>query len=546
MKKKLLLIIILLMAAALRLVALDKYPAGLNADEAALGYNAYSLIQTGHDEHGAAWPLVFRSFDDYKPPLYFYLVLPFVKVLGLNVWSVRLPSAFLGIGGVFLIYLLANALFKPKTKNFVTPGHLAAFLLSISPWHLHFSRGGWEANVASVFLLLGIYALWKSQSNSRWYFLAGLSLVASLYAYHSMRIIVPLIGLFFILQGGKDLFKPIKTHGWVPALIVSIILLIPLGLQMISKEGQSRFSGVSIFADSGPYWEALELRRENPYPDSVVTKTIFNPKVTYSLRLFKNYLSHFSPRFLFITGDEIARSKVPGSGQSPIVLAPFAALGVLFLLRRFRTEHKLILFWLLISPLAASLTFQSPHALRAQNMVYPLILTITWGIWKTFGYLARHFKTLSWLVLAFLITTLGWESAKYLHEYYVHYPRELSYAWEYGFDQVASFIKQNQEKYKHIIISDHYDQPYIILAFYLKYPPEKLQKEIKLTPRDKFGFSTVRNFGQFEFRPVNYDQDSKEPGTLIVAANENVPPNKVIHQVYSPSGEVIFKFVTNQ
>src|SRR3989344_5696380 len=104
MKKHLPIILILILASVLRLVSLDKFLAGLNADEAAIGYNAWSLIQTGKDEHGESWPLVFRSFDDYKPPVYFYLVVPFVKIIGLNVWSVRLPSALLGIASVYLLY----------------------------------------------------------------------------------------------------------------------------------------------------------------------------------------------------------------------------------------------------------------------------------------------------------------------------------------------------------------------------------------------------------------------------------------------------------
>ena len=93
--KKYLLILIIILAAFLRFYKLDSFPA-LNADEAAIGYNAYSLIQTGMDEHGNAWPIDFQSFNDYKPGLYFYLVLPFVKILGLNEWAVRIPNAFLG------------------------------------------------------------------------------------------------------------------------------------------------------------------------------------------------------------------------------------------------------------------------------------------------------------------------------------------------------------------------------------------------------------------------------------------------------------------
>lgn len=114
--KKILIIIILVLAAVLRFNQLDNLPA-LNADEAAIGYNAYSLLQTGRDEHGHFWPIHFESFGDWKPGLFFYIVLPFIAVFGLNEWAVRIPGALLGVATVLVIYLLVRELF-PKQKNF--------------------------------------------------------------------------------------------------------------------------------------------------------------------------------------------------------------------------------------------------------------------------------------------------------------------------------------------------------------------------------------------------------------------------------------------
>ena len=69
-------IIILTLLGCLLLTFIPKdFPPALNADEAAFGYNAYSLVETGKDEHGNAWPIHFQSFNDYKPGFYFYLVL---------------------------------------------------------------------------------------------------------------------------------------------------------------------------------------------------------------------------------------------------------------------------------------------------------------------------------------------------------------------------------------------------------------------------------------------------------------------------------------
>ena len=117
--KSIILAAVITLGLLVRVVSLESFPAGLNADEAAIGYNAWSLINTGKDEHGASWPLVFRSFDDYKPPIYFYLVLPFVYFLDLTVLAVRLPSAIMGSISIWLVYLLAQRPFCQSHISFL-------------------------------------------------------------------------------------------------------------------------------------------------------------------------------------------------------------------------------------------------------------------------------------------------------------------------------------------------------------------------------------------------------------------------------------------
>src|SRR5215207_2988516 len=84
-------------------------------EEVALGYDAYSILKTGKDHHGNSWPLVaFESFGDWKPSLYFYAIVPFIQLFGLNTFSVRLPSILSGVaivGGVgTLAYLVSHHL----------------------------------------------------------------------------------------------------------------------------------------------------------------------------------------------------------------------------------------------------------------------------------------------------------------------------------------------------------------------------------------------------------------------------------------------------
>ena len=115
-KKYWLLIFALLLGAFLRLYQLGSLPNALTWDEAALGYNAYSIIKTGRDEFGKLLPIVFKSFGDYKPGLYVYLVIPSVAIFGLNEFAVRLPGALFGVLAIFGIYLLILELFAEEKR----------------------------------------------------------------------------------------------------------------------------------------------------------------------------------------------------------------------------------------------------------------------------------------------------------------------------------------------------------------------------------------------------------------------------------------------
>ena len=97
---------LLILVFALHFFRLSDIPPGLSNDEAANGYEAYSLYRTGADQWGNRFPLVLHGFGDDRLPMYSYLSIPFVAVFGLNAMAVRLLSVVSGIGLVFAMYLL--------------------------------------------------------------------------------------------------------------------------------------------------------------------------------------------------------------------------------------------------------------------------------------------------------------------------------------------------------------------------------------------------------------------------------------------------------
>src|SRR5947209_2094309 len=62
------------LAFALYAADVPDNPPGFYIDESSIAYNAHTISQTGRDEYGAAWPLYFRAFGDYKNPTFIYLV----------------------------------------------------------------------------------------------------------------------------------------------------------------------------------------------------------------------------------------------------------------------------------------------------------------------------------------------------------------------------------------------------------------------------------------------------------------------------------------
>lgn len=536
-KTTLFLLLITLLSGLLRVYNLNSFPAGLNADEAAIGYNAYSLLQTGKDEYGEILPLSFKSFGDYKPGLYFYFVMPFVAIFGLNEWAVRLPSALFGIATVVLVFFLSRKIFKNELVALIS-----ALFLAISPWHLHFSRGGWETNVATFFITLGIYLLIKALENSKWLFFSLFSFLLSMYTYQSPRLIVPVLLILVVFFYKKQVLKKIKDNfkNVVLVFLGLLILSIPLILQFTSNQATARFTGLSIFSDKGPSSRVNELRGHHLEGSSIVN-LLHNKITAYAPNFLGHYLDHFNPDFLFINGDPLIRNKVPETGQFYLVQSFLLMLGLFFLVKS-KIEYKgLIIIWLLIAPLASAITYQTPHALRALNMVIPLILIIAYGLISLLDIISKRWKL---TLVIIIILPMIFEIFHYLESYYIHYPKRYPLSWEYGFSEMVEKLQKYEDNYQNIVITDRYDQPYILVLFYKKYDPKKYQPQAKLSERDKFNFGTVRSFDNYQFRSISPEEISKNPDTLYIGTETEIPENaNILDKVDFPNGKPAFIFV---
>lgn len=521
-------LLVLLVALFLRTYKISSTPA-INSDEAALAYNAYSLLETGKDEHGISWPLHFKSFGDFKPGGYVYLALPFVKILGLNAFAIRLPNLILSMFSIYFFYKLIGLL---STKAL---GFYSTIVLSLSPWHIHFSRGAWESSTALSLTIIAIYLFYSYILNHKstiFLYLSVLFFCLSLYTYHSARLITPLIILFLFTQNFKTLTNSKYLKNTIIGIVLAIVLVTPVTLSFLNSGGTARFGGVGITADQGPLWRANELLNHHGQPITIVNRIMHNKRVLYLLSWLEKYSSHFTADFLFINGDEVARSKSVEIGQFYLIELPLFILGFFSLIKsKIKLLSRFSLFLLFVSPLASSLTFQAPSALRALSMVIPVSIFTGYGLYKTVLFLNR--KSYILFIVAYLYSL-----AYYLNSYFILYPKMYPLAWQYSFDQAIPLVEANKNNYKHVYFTNKYDQPYILYLFYSQYNPQKLHPQIQLTPPDQFGFSTVAKIDNITF----YIPDFYEipDNSIIIASNEDIKtiPNTVIN---FPNGQEAFR-----
>src|SRR5579885_3686835 len=134
MKTKILFLLlpIIILATVLRFYKLDQIPPSLNWDEAAAGYNAYTIANWGKDEWGQTFPLIFTSFLDDKHPVHIYTAAILIKLFGLSDFVTRSAGALFGVLNVLVIFFLAKILFKSNLAPF-----FSALFLAISPYDIH-------------------------------------------------------------------------------------------------------------------------------------------------------------------------------------------------------------------------------------------------------------------------------------------------------------------------------------------------------------------------------------------------------------------------
>ncbi len=531
MKHKVLLIAIVVLAFVLRIYQVAAIPPALSWDEVSIGYNAYSILKVGKDEHGKFLPVdVFAGYGDYKPPLTIYLTVPSIAIFGLNEFSVRLPSVLFGTLTVLLTFFLVKELFGLSTI-YDPRSTIAALLLTISPWHIQLSRGGFEANIATFFIALGVCFVAKARNNSRYLLWCWLPFVAGIYTFNSARYVGPLLGAGLLVW----IFPTIKKH-WKQTLLgmaLALVLLMPIVPHLVSKEARLRFAEVNIFSDVGIV-ETANARIAHD-KNKLVAGVVDNRRLGYAREYLKHFFDNLEPNFLFIHGDGNPKFSIQDVGQLYLIEAPLLILGIFWVFTMSPSIGWLFAYWVIVSLIPAGVARETPHALRIENSL-PV-----WQMWVAFGimYVVSVVKKRSWkrVVVGVLIFAYSLNVGFYLHNYYRHYAREFSSEWQYGYKQAIAYAETHKAAYRTIVLTESIGRPYMYVLFYTKYDPTSYRQSVH-EYFDAAGFYHVDRFGQYEF--VKESVVSWKDNTLYILAPQNVPAGAhVVQTIQNLKGEPV-------
>lgn len=494
---------IVTIASLLRLPYLNTHMVSLYGDEIAIGYNAFSIVKTGRDEFGKFMPLQFQSWGDQKNPVYIYAVSVVQLITGATPASVRIPSAISGILAVYLTYKLVILLGVGEVV-----ASIAALLLALTPWHIHISRGGYEANMALTLGLASVVTLlsWFKSGTRKELILSAIYLVLSTYTYYTTKMFSPLLLGLVWAWGWRNIEKKktIIFKNAVTYWLMAAVLATPLIYLALFADGQARFQAINIFADKTVVNRVIRNRNFFPDAKSLMAKAMENKYVYNFLDFTTYYFDNFSGQFLFVGGDSNLRYGQSNHGMLYLLDAPLIIIGMFLLFTKNRKVFYLLLAWLLLAPLPTALVGKA-YGLRSIAMlpipqIFAAFTMYEFYKWaKEAKFRIALFRLFSVL---YLLSFVNW-TVRYVYQY----PSYGRYWYDSTMYEALQFAKINENKYDNIIITQSYGETSMYYAYYNQIDPRVYReaKENKLiidgVPMIKIGkylFGDIRPRGPIE------------------------------------------------
>lgn len=548
-------IVWVLVIFSVRLFGLEKSPFTLGFDEASLGYNAYSILKTGKDEYGTPYPLSLRSFNDFKPAIYAYIAVPFIHFFGLNQTSVRAPSAVMG--AVSLIFLLLIFMKITKKSFLVSLGVLA--LISFFPWRIHFSRVALETNISMAFFTGAAWCLLNFDKNKIYKIGSIIFSIFSIYSYHSARIAIPI--LFFLTIIDPFTFnlkvflkKPIDLLKKLWPIVLILISYVPLFLETQASFLVTRLKQTNIFNHFYPF-----TPRELIFTENVWFNVFAHPLYYFFGYLSGHIFSYLSPKnlsLLIYPGVIKSAQAISGSGMLGFFGGFLFIIGLISSLKYLFSdkEKRIIVYWIIAGIIPAAVTWEWFYPLRSLN-IYPAIdLIAGLGVLELFNYFFKYKNRVVSYIFSAVFIVVAITSSVY------NLANEYNYgAWDTngefqpgGFKEGADLLVSLKDRYQTIYIDSSQAQSYEMLWFYMKYPPQNIQKNAGLRNQPGVEGPPGVNFDNFVYKKYNWPSDKNKNSFIFWTSSEvkeeeiNNTPGAKLYKIIGSTGDWNTSIITKE
>lgn len=562
--KRCLIVGILAFSFLIRLWKIDVVPTSLFGDELDVGYQAYSILKTGRDYSDRLLPLQFKSFTEYRTPLYLYAAVPSVAIFGITPLGVRLPAIIFGTLGVLGLYLLTKEITEDEKISII-----ASTVLAISPWQIHYSRAAFEVTLLLFVYIYSLYFFLKSLSKPIYLVISAILFAFAPWVYSTAQLFTPLLIISTMLIWFKKLINKDNIVIKVASVIIFVSIYIPYAVSTFSGAGIERFSTISIFEDIEMEGKVGEKRLEDLQMFPILEKTgltrLFHNKYQYVLRgIVGNYLHAHSSDYLFLKGDGNPRHNSSGGGQLYLIESIFLLAGLYcFYKLKLKKKRKILVFTLLLlSPVPSALTIDGAnHASRLIIMLIYLPILISCGIWGIYEVLPKSLKK---CYMPFILFMYSISFINYQHNYWVHFPLDTEKQWGYGWKEVVEKVNVYSKDYKKVVISNGKGAAFLNYLALSMYSPEKylLEKDRELLEVGGFGSARyventyfpegVRGYNLYNLssameEDMIYVVSHEEIGLDLINEPDRLPLDlKLVDSVKYISEDPAFYFLTKQ
>lgn len=398
--------IIAFVGLMLRIWKFGQIPGGFNQDGAMAAVDGKALADYATDRFGTHMPAHLYAWGyGQMSSLLSYMMVPWIKLFGLNAVTARMPQLIMSIAGGVFFYLFMRDIFGKKA------GLIAAVFAAVNPWHLVQSRWALDCNLLPHFFMGGLYFLNKGLcTKKRYTYISMIFFGLCMYCYGITIYTIPV----FLLA--CCIYYIVKKRIGVKEVLISagIYLLIawPFLLTMIinfMKWDTVRLPFVTIQYFSGSVRSSDILL----FSDNIAQQIVSNVKSLLNTTLFQK--------------KDLPWNDIEGFGTMFLCSMPFVFAGFIELYRTKTEGMKGLALFALFTGIWAGLMTNNVNVNRINIVYYGIMMFASLGIYFTI----KELFFAKWVNIG-IYAVMGTMLAGV---YFTSYANEIKGQFYYGFKE---------------------------------------------------------------------------------------------------------------